>query len=78
MLLRNMGCLDEDCNLCAENPKRRCDCNFAPKYLAGDILKAKCGASIRVEVIDCLTKKPVTGQHVADVMLEVSNSQYIP
>lgn len=68
---RNLGCLDPACTLCAQNPQRRCnDSCFAPKYLAGDILKAKCGASIRVEVISRTTGAPAPQTLIGDVLLE--------
>ena len=54
-----------------QNPQRRCLGNFADKYLAGDILKAKCGASIRVEVIDRATGQIAPPEAVGDVYLEV-------
>ncbi|KAK9806750.1 hypothetical protein WJX72_001396 [[Myrmecia] bisecta] len=67
----NQGCLDSECPLCAQNPLRRCEGNFAQKYLAGDILKAKCGAAIRVEVIDRNTMEPVSGEVLGKVYLEM-------
>ena len=45
--------------------------NFAPKYLVNDILKAKCDAPIRVEVIDRSTGVPL-GEEIPDIHLEVS------
>jgi hypothetical protein len=42
-----MGCTDAHCLLCAQNQNRRCTRTFAGKYLAGDLLKAACGATIR-------------------------------
>ena len=44
--------------------------NFAPKYLVNDILKAKCDAPIRVEIIDRATGIPL-GEDIKDVQLEV-------
>ena len=44
--------------------------NFAPKYLVNDVLKAKCEAPIRVEIIDRSTGVPV-GEDIPDVHLEV-------
>jgi len=68
---RNLGCLDPACTLCLQNPLRRCnDSCFAPKYLAGDILKAKCGASIRVEVISRTTGSAAPQALTGDVLLE--------
>lgn len=44
---RHLGCADAHCQLCAQNQLRRCPQAFCPKYLAGDPLKAACGAAIR-------------------------------
>ena len=68
---RSLGCLDPQCVLCEHNPHRRCNVNFAPKYLVNDILKAKCEAPIRVEIIDRGTGVPL-GEDIPDVQLEVS------
>lgn len=59
--------------LCEHNPHRRCSVNFAPKYLVNDLLKAKCEAPIRVEVIDRSTGVPL-GEDISDVHLEVTHS----
>lgn len=67
---RSLGCLDPQCVLCEHNPHRRCNVNFAPKYLVNDVLKAKCDAPIRVEIIDRQTGVPL-GEDIADVHLEV-------
>ena len=67
---RSLGCLDPQCVLCEHNPHRRCNVNFAPKYLVNDVLKAKCEAPIRVEIIDRSTGVPV-GEDIPDVHLEV-------
>lgn len=66
----SLGCLDPQCVLCEHNPHRRCNVNFAPKYLVNDILKAKCEAPIRVEIIDRATGVPV-GEEIPDVQLEM-------
>ena len=69
---RNLGCLDTDCNLCKENPHRRCDGNFSNKYLAGDVLKAKCGAAIRIELLNRATAESVPMiDGMEDIRLEV-------
>lgn len=68
---RSLGCLDPQCVLCEHNPNRRCNVNFAPKYLVNDILKAKCEAPIRVEIIDRATGVPL-GEDIPDVQLEAS------
>ena len=62
--------------LCEHNPHRRCNVNFAPKYLVNDVLKAKCDAPIRVEIIDRQTGVPL-GEDIADVHLEVG-AQCLP
>jgi hypothetical protein len=57
--------------LCEHNPHRRCSVNFSPKYLVNDVLKAKCEAPIRVELIDRATGHPI-GEDLTDVVLEVN------
>eukprot|EP00878_Enallax_costatus_P004191 GHUV01004420.1.p1 GENE.GHUV01004420.1~~GHUV01004420.1.p1 ORF type:complete len:375 (+),score=98.38 GHUV01004420.1:140-1264(+) len=49
---RALGCRDMECLLCQFNPERVCERNFQKKYLVGDLLKAKCGAPIRLELVD--------------------------
>jgi hypothetical protein len=66
----SLGCLDAQCVLCEHNPHRRCSVNFSPKYLVNDILKAKCEAPIRVELIDRATGQPVS-EDLPDVVLEM-------
>ena len=66
--------MDPGCRLCEQNPRRRCTGNFAEKYLAGDPLKAKCGAAIRVEVIDQDSNEAVLPESVGDISLEVRRS----
>ena len=68
---RSQGCLEGGCELCAQNPSRRCSDNFSAKYLSGDSLLARCGASIRVEVIDRVTGDAVQDDSLASVQLEV-------
>jgi hypothetical protein len=72
IMCRSLGCLDPQCVLCEHNPHRRCNVNFAPKYLVNDVLKAKCDAPIRVEIIDRQTGVPL-GEDIADVHLEVGH-----
>ncbi|KAK9841626.1 hypothetical protein WJX74_008974 [Apatococcus lobatus] len=67
----SLGCLDPRCDLCRQAPHRRCISNFAPKYLSGDNLKAKCGAPIRIEVIDQYTGETVPAEKLNDLHLEV-------
>ncbi len=40
--------------------------NFNGKYLAGDILKAKCGASIFIEVTDYQTERVINDPEITD------------
>jgi hypothetical protein len=47
---------------------------LAGKYLVNDVLKAKCDAPIRVEVIDRTTGQPVT-EDLPDVSLEVGGAR---
>ena len=68
--------MDPQCALCEHNPHRRCTVNFAPKYLVNDVLKAKCEASIRVDIIDRATAAPV-GDEARDIHLEVSRSMAV-
>lgn len=69
---RNLGCNTASCLLCAQNPNRRCNRTFSPKYLAGDVLKAHCGASIKVSVEDRCTLEPAEPDKLSDINLEVS------
>jgi hypothetical protein len=66
---RSSGCGDAACGLCQYNPSRICKRNLKNKYLIDDHLKAKCGAGLRVEVVDengqCITEA------LPDVELEV-------
>ncbi|KDD74797.1 hypothetical protein H632_c1067p1, partial [Helicosporidium sp. ATCC 50920] len=66
----SLGCLDAQCVLCEHNPHRRCCVNFSSKYLVNDVLKAKCEAPIRVEVIDRATGQPV-GDALGELTLEL-------
>ncbi|CAL5229296.1 g12594 [Coccomyxa viridis] len=67
----SLGCLDFHCELCRQTPHRRCRTTFAGKYLSGDTLKAKCGAPIRMEVVDKRTGDPIPGHLVRDMRIEV-------
>lgn len=71
---RSLGCLEPGCALCAQNPNRRCSANFSSKYLAGDVLKAKCGASIRVDIVTRAALEPASTSATAGIHLEVSLS----
>ena len=57
--------------MCQNTPHRRCLGNFAPKYLSGDAVKAKCGANIHVEVIDQSTGQAVGQDSLEGLHLEV-------
>lgn len=72
---RSLGCLEPKCPLCTQNPNRRCSSSFSNKYLSGDVLKAKCGASIRVQVIDRATLEPVKGSVTDNIFLEVRGAE---
>ncbi len=67
---RCLGCRDARCPLCAQCQYRRCVGHFDGKYLAGDMLKAKCGAEIRVEVRDRVTGDIVGNDSLSNVQLE--------
>ena len=72
---RNLGCLDAACGLCLQNPQRRCsDSCFAPKYLMFDPLKAKCGASIRLDVVSSASGAPVPQALIGDVCLKARSA----
>ncbi|GFH16547.1 uncharacterized protein HaLaN_12984 [Haematococcus lacustris] len=49
---QSTGCGEAGCLLCQYNPSRLCKRNLKPKYLIDDHLKAKCGAPLRVELVD--------------------------
>jgi len=65
-----LGCLDPQCALCQHNPNRRCVVNFDRKYLVSDLLKARCGASIRIELVDRNTGLPID-EDISDLRLEM-------
>ncbi|CAD7695266.1 unnamed protein product [Ostreobium quekettii] len=62
------GCLNPRCDLCEKNPRRRCSIPFEKKYFKGDPVKAKCGASIALELIDTASSKVAES---ADATLEL-------
>ena len=70
-LLRSIGCLCPDCELCKQAQHRRCTSCFGSKYLSGDALKAKCGAPIMVEIINPRTGDVVSTDKISDIQLEV-------
>lgn len=68
--IRALGCLDPQCALCLHNPCRRCTVNFDRKYLVSDQLKARCGAPIRMELVDRITGQ-IVEESVPELKLEV-------
>lgn len=54
---RALGCNDRECGLCRNNPHKRCRGPefFSPKYLIGDVLLARCGAPIGIELYDTVS-----------------------
>lgn len=64
-----MGCLLQSCQLCKHNPSRRCAVNFDKKYLVNDILKAKCQAVIRVEIVERNSNLPIEINELRDEMI---------
>ncbi|WIA18162.1 hypothetical protein OEZ85_009637 [Tetradesmus obliquus] len=63
------GCGDNGCSLCQYNPSRICKRNLKQKYLIDDHLRAKCGAGLRVEVVD--ENGQCVSEPVPDMELEV-------
>ncbi|KAG2502074.1 hypothetical protein HYH03_000567 [Edaphochlamys debaryana] len=49
---QSTGCGETGCVLCQYNPSRLCTRNVKSKYLIDDHLRAKCGAPLRVELVD--------------------------
>jgi len=68
---QSQGCLEHGCELCAQNPSRRCADNFSGKYLSGDALSARCGAPIRLEVIDRMTGEAINDDALANIQVEL-------
>jgi hypothetical protein len=56
------------CKLCKHNPSRRCAVNFDKKYLVNDVLKAKCQAVIRVEIVERTTNQPIESSELREDM----------
>eukprot|EP00882_Tetradesmus_deserticola_P025720 GHRQ01028278.1.p1 GENE.GHRQ01028278.1~~GHRQ01028278.1.p1 ORF type:complete len:312 (+),score=125.81 GHRQ01028278.1:211-1146(+) len=65
-----LGCNEPQCVLCQHNSQRRCAVNFCKKYLVNDRMVARCGAGIRVEVVDRANGKVFDGE-LPDVFLEL-------
>ena len=72
-LCRNLTCLNPRCPLCCQNPNKRCpdSVHFASKYLEKNPLKSRCGANIRIEVVNSGTGEPAHPHLLQDVVLEV-------
>jgi hypothetical protein len=56
--------------LCQHSTARRCGSAFDSKYLVGDTLAARCGAGVRVELVDPATGAGFEGD-LPEVSLEV-------
>lgn len=56
---KNIGCANSECLLCINNQNRRCPdgSNFNLKYIKNDLLRARCDASVRLELVDKFTGK---------------------
>ena len=54
---QSSGCGDAGCGLCQFNPSRVCTRNLKQKYLIDDALRAKCGAPLRVELVDAAGRR---------------------
>lgn len=66
---RALGCLLQSCQLCKHNPSRRCAVNFDKKYLVNDVLKAKCQAVIRVEIVERNSNQPIEVSDLREEMI---------
>ena len=66
---RALGCVLPSCQLCKHNPSRRCAVNFDKKYLVNDVLKAKCQAVIRVEIVERQTNMPVDVRELREELI---------
>ncbi len=52
-----MGCLNQDCQLCKNNPHKTCQAgvDFDEAYADNQVLKARCDAEVYIELINQLT-----------------------
>lgn len=52
-----MGCSNQDCQLCKNNPHKTCTGgeNFDEAYADNQILKARCEAEVHIELVNQLT-----------------------
>lgn len=69
--LRSVACSSLDCRMCRNNPDRPCKGAVSSSYFENEILKAACGAPIRVEIVDSVTgiRDPCDGTSGAPVPL---------
>jgi len=77
IICRSLGCLEAGCPLCAQNPNRRCRGCFSGKYLAGDVLKAKCGSSIHVDIVSRASLEPAPLSVMENTILEVPPTPFL-
>lgn len=68
---RASGCAEPRCELCRNNPRRRCTSDLSAKLKAGEPIKAKCGAAVSIELVDSTTGW-VVEQGIPGLRLEVS------
>ncbi|KXZ52828.1 hypothetical protein GPECTOR_8g211 [Gonium pectorale] len=54
---RFLGCMRKECNLCKNNPNKKCreDDNFDECYADGQVLKSKCEADVYLELVNLRT-----------------------
>lgn len=73
LFCRNLTCLNPRCPLCCQNPNKRCpdSVHFASKYLEKNPLRSRCGANIRIEVVDTATGELAHHTSLQGVVLEV-------
>ena len=50
-LARATGCAEPHCTLCQHSINRLCTREFSRKYLVDDVIKPRCGATLRIELI---------------------------
>eukprot|EP00967_Tisochrysis_lutea_P119593 scaffold195383_cov26-Tisochrysis_lutea.AAC.1 len=59
--LRFIGCMSKECNLCKNNPNKRCPegDNLDECYADCQVLRSKCEAEVFVELVNTQTERPV-------------------
>lgn len=72
MEFRALGCTQTACDLCESNPKRGCISDFDKKYFKGDVIKAKCGGAIYLELLDRNGEQIPIDKMVPDALIELS------